>query len=234
MGGCAVAPGQAQRPHLHPARRASRSSWPPVPPLATAPITADFDEKGRLYVSDSSGSNDKVEEQLEKKPHRIVRLEDTERRWHVRQADRVRRQHDVPRRSDVVRRLALRRRAAAHLEAHRHQRRRRRRQARRSGSTARRSPAAPTTCTARTSGRTAGSTGARGRSPSRSTRCQRQEVHDAGRRTSSARRPDGSGIEPVMTGGMDNPVDRRLHAERRAHLHDDVLPASAATASATG
>ena len=40
------------------------------------PIVADFDEEGRLYVADSSGSNDKVEKQLADKPHRIVRLED--------------------------------------------------------------------------------------------------------------------------------------------------------------
>src|SRR5882724_5204479 len=45
------------------------------PPLVDRPITADFDEQGRLYVSDSSGSNQKVEEQLKKKPHRILRLE---------------------------------------------------------------------------------------------------------------------------------------------------------------
>jgi putative membrane-bound dehydrogenase-like protein len=47
------------------------------PPLVNRPITADFDEEGRLYVSDSSGSNDKVDVQLKTKPHRIVRLEDT-------------------------------------------------------------------------------------------------------------------------------------------------------------
>ena len=46
--------------------------------LAPRPITADFDEMGRLYVADSSGSNEAVEIQLEKKPHRIVRLEDTD------------------------------------------------------------------------------------------------------------------------------------------------------------
>ena len=46
------------------------------PPLVNRPIVADFDEHGRLYVADSSGSNDKVEEQLAQKPHRIVRLED--------------------------------------------------------------------------------------------------------------------------------------------------------------
>ena len=47
------------------------------PPLVDRPIVADFDEQGRLYVADSSGSNDKVEKQLADKPHRIVRLEDT-------------------------------------------------------------------------------------------------------------------------------------------------------------
>src|SRR5213594_596743 len=47
------------------------------PPLVDRPIVADFDEQGRLYVADSSGSNDKVEIQLREKPHRIVRLEDT-------------------------------------------------------------------------------------------------------------------------------------------------------------
>jgi putative membrane-bound dehydrogenase-like protein len=47
------------------------------PPLAERPIVAAFDDKGRLYVCDSSGSNEKVAEQLKKKPHRIVRLEDT-------------------------------------------------------------------------------------------------------------------------------------------------------------
>jgi putative membrane-bound dehydrogenase-like protein len=48
------------------------------PPLVDRPIVADFDEQGRLYVADSSGSNEKVQVQLEKKPHRIVRLEDTD------------------------------------------------------------------------------------------------------------------------------------------------------------
>jgi putative membrane-bound dehydrogenase-like protein len=46
------------------------------PELVKRPITADFDEQGRLYVADSSGSNAKVDQQLSQKPHRIVRLED--------------------------------------------------------------------------------------------------------------------------------------------------------------
>jgi putative membrane-bound dehydrogenase-like protein len=48
------------------------------PPLVNRPITADFDDEGRLYVSDSSGSNDPVAKQLAERPHRIVRLEDTD------------------------------------------------------------------------------------------------------------------------------------------------------------
>ena len=45
-------------------------------PLVDRPITAAFDDLGRLYVADSSGSNDNVKKQLAEKPHRIVRLED--------------------------------------------------------------------------------------------------------------------------------------------------------------
>jgi putative membrane-bound dehydrogenase-like protein len=48
------------------------------PPLVNRPITADFDERGRLYVADSSGSNENVDDQLKTKPHRIVRLEDSD------------------------------------------------------------------------------------------------------------------------------------------------------------
>jgi putative membrane-bound dehydrogenase-like protein len=49
-----------------------------APPLAERPISIDFDDLGRLYVTDSSGSNDKVEKQLAEKPHRVVRLEDAD------------------------------------------------------------------------------------------------------------------------------------------------------------
>jgi putative membrane-bound dehydrogenase-like protein len=44
-------------------------------PLIERPVTIAFDEVGRLYVADSSGSNEKLTIQLEKKPHRIVRLD---------------------------------------------------------------------------------------------------------------------------------------------------------------
>ncbi len=47
------------------------------PPIVNRPITGAFDEQGRLYVADSSGSNDKVKKQLAERPHRILRLEDT-------------------------------------------------------------------------------------------------------------------------------------------------------------
>lgn len=47
-------------------------------PMVERPVSADFDEKGRLYVTDSSGSNEPLQEQLKKLPHRIVRLEDTD------------------------------------------------------------------------------------------------------------------------------------------------------------
>ena len=46
------------------------------PGIIDRPIVADFDEQGRLYVAESSGSNDPVNKQLIDKPHRIVRLED--------------------------------------------------------------------------------------------------------------------------------------------------------------
>ncbi|QDU19151.1 PVC-type heme-binding CxxCH protein [Urbifossiella limnaea] len=42
------------------------------------PIAAAFDERGRLYVTDSSGSNEKVQDQLAKKPHRVLRLTDSD------------------------------------------------------------------------------------------------------------------------------------------------------------
>ena len=41
-------------------------------PLVERPIAADFDEEGHLYVTESSGSNDKVEVQLREQPHLAV------------------------------------------------------------------------------------------------------------------------------------------------------------------
>jgi putative membrane-bound dehydrogenase-like protein len=48
------------------------------PPLVDRPIVADLDEEGRLYVADSSGSNDPVVKQVKDRPHRILRLEDSD------------------------------------------------------------------------------------------------------------------------------------------------------------
>ena len=47
-------------------------------PLTERPMIVDFDERGRLYIAESSGSNDKVQQQLIDKPHSILRLEDVD------------------------------------------------------------------------------------------------------------------------------------------------------------
>jgi len=46
--------------------------------LAARPVSASFDDKGRLYVTDSAGVNNPPSEQLKNPPHRVVRLEDTD------------------------------------------------------------------------------------------------------------------------------------------------------------
>jgi putative membrane-bound dehydrogenase-like protein len=48
------------------------------PPLVDRPVTASFDEEGRLYVTESFGSNAKVDKQLQEKPHWVIRLEDAD------------------------------------------------------------------------------------------------------------------------------------------------------------
>jgi putative membrane-bound dehydrogenase-like protein len=47
--------------------------------LVERPIEVDFDEQGRLYVTEASGTNDKVDKQLADKPHRVLRLVDSDR-----------------------------------------------------------------------------------------------------------------------------------------------------------
>lgn len=47
-------------------------------PLTERPICVDFDEAGHLYVAESSGTNDPVQKQLEDRPHTILRLTDTD------------------------------------------------------------------------------------------------------------------------------------------------------------
>lgn len=47
-------------------------------PLVERPISAAFDEQGRLYVTCVTGTGDPVEKQLADRPHHVVRLEDTD------------------------------------------------------------------------------------------------------------------------------------------------------------
>ena len=49
-----------------------------APPLVERPIHADFDEQGRLYVLESSGSSARGPEQLEEKSHQILQLTDSD------------------------------------------------------------------------------------------------------------------------------------------------------------
>ncbi|MGH7943895.1 MAG: PVC-type heme-binding CxxCH protein [Opitutaceae bacterium] len=46
------------------------------PPLVNRPISIAFDPQGRLYATDSSGLSERADKQFAEKPHRIVRLED--------------------------------------------------------------------------------------------------------------------------------------------------------------
>ena len=46
------------------------------PPLVQRPMIVDMDDTGRLYVAESSGSNDDVRTQLAEKPHSILQLQD--------------------------------------------------------------------------------------------------------------------------------------------------------------
>ena len=48
-------------------------------PQVDRPVNGSFDKEGRLYVSDSSGSNDKPTEQLKNPTHRVVRLESSKK-----------------------------------------------------------------------------------------------------------------------------------------------------------
>lgn len=49
-----------------------------APPLVERPMIVDADEQGRLYVAESSGSNDPVDEQVKDPDHMILRIEDTD------------------------------------------------------------------------------------------------------------------------------------------------------------
>jgi putative membrane-bound dehydrogenase-like protein len=47
-------------------------------PVVDRPIAVSFDEQGRLYATDSGGMTEKAEKQLAAKPHRVRRLVDTD------------------------------------------------------------------------------------------------------------------------------------------------------------
>ncbi|HEY2574652.1 MAG TPA: PVC-type heme-binding CxxCH protein [Verrucomicrobiaceae bacterium] len=47
-------------------------------PLVDRPISAAFDDRGFLYVTDSAGMSDGAEKQIKEKAHRLLRLEDTD------------------------------------------------------------------------------------------------------------------------------------------------------------
>ena len=49
-----------------------------APELTQRPIVVDFDDLGNLYVAESSGTNDNVQKQLVDKPHSILKLSDTD------------------------------------------------------------------------------------------------------------------------------------------------------------
>ncbi len=102
------------------------------PPLVDRPIVADFDEQGRLYVADSSGSNEQTS------PCSSTRSRIASSAWRTATATASSTSRTVfadkmmfPEGLHVARRLALRGGAAEHLEADRHRRRRRGRPARR-------------------------------------------------------------------------------------------------------
>ena len=48
-------------------------------PQVDRPVNGSFDEEGRLYITDSSGSNDKPTEQVKNPTHRVVRLESSKK-----------------------------------------------------------------------------------------------------------------------------------------------------------
>src|ERR1051325_2837690 len=49
-----------------------------APPLVHHPMMANFDERGRLFVAESSGLNMKADELLKKLPNKVLLLEDVD------------------------------------------------------------------------------------------------------------------------------------------------------------
>ena len=197
------------------------------PPLVDRPIVADFDERGRLYVADSSGLQRQGRKATRRSaaPDRAARRQG--RRRDVRHQRGLRRPHDAAAGRDVVRRLAVRGSAAQHLEADRHQRRRRRRHARRM---VRRQDA----------------DGLRQRSARAVSRTRRVDLLDQGRVCRADLRAAGQAaagdarrahLPPAAwrdaRGAGDHrrhgqPGRRRVHAQRRGDAHGNLPRASAA------
>ncbi len=49
-----------------------------IPPLVKHPMMACLDDRGRMFISESAGINAKAPELLQKRPHKILMLEDTD------------------------------------------------------------------------------------------------------------------------------------------------------------
>ena len=65
-------------PHHFSVAKGHQISLALKPGLVDRPISAAFDSQGRLYVTESSGSNEPAAQQAQKKPHRILQLSDSD------------------------------------------------------------------------------------------------------------------------------------------------------------
>ena len=228
-----VPSGQAQRPHVHAARRLHDRTRGRRRPRRRGRSSPPSTRRAGSTSPTRPGSNEKVEEQLEKKPHRIVRLEDTNGDGKFDKPTVFADEDDVPRRArcgSTARSTSPPRRTSG-------------------------SSPTPTTTASRTSeeiwfdGKTL--TGCAndlhgpylgpdgwiywmqgGVREAGVHAAERQEVHHAGvaHLPRPARRHRHRAGDDRRHG---QPGRCRLHAGRRTDLHDDVLPAPARTASAT-
>ena len=71
-------PTQNLGPHHFSVAKGHQISLALKPGLVDRPISAAFDSQGRLYVTESSGSNEPAAQQAQKKPHRILQLSDSD------------------------------------------------------------------------------------------------------------------------------------------------------------
>jgi len=191
------------------------------PDLAPRPIVAAFDDKGRLYVCDSSGSNAPVAQQVKTKPHRIVRLEDTNGDGRFDTSTVFVANVMFPE-GPCGARVALRGCAAKHPEIHRH---RWRRQSRQGGNLVRWEDAHR--CANDLHGPYPGPDGwiywCKGAFAKQEYTLPNGKPFTTRAAHIFRARPDGSKIEPVMTGGMDNPSMWCSH-RRRADLQHHIFP----------